>query len=220
MSSFPASLIRSRTLGAMVLAAIVALSLGNGAARSQLMDSATGSSSFIPANQLVAAGAFTDISIANAPGVSGLFDANGVVYLTNGAGASNVTAQFIVNGALQGTPIAVSLAANGSTTIAVPQQFIGQPVAVPVTLRISNGGTGSGVTVNTGSGVTVTGYARNGDGDTASVPGSPNLAANSAPFTGTNPGPNPTNPPILVTNPVGGSSATENEKTKKQTRKK
>lgn len=208
MSSFPMFLIRCRTSCVMVLAGVVALSLGNGTARSQLMPSATGSQLFLATDQALAANGFRDITIASAPGASGLFDASGVVYLANGAGASTVSAQFIVNGQAQGTPVLVSLAANSSTTIAVPQQFTGQPVAVPVILRISNGTTGSGVTVNAGSGLTVTGYALNGDGPTASVPGSYNQTTNTAIFTGTFPAQPPTPPTVLAVANVGGANST------------
>lgn len=188
MSSFPNSLIRCRTSFVMVLAGIVALSFGNGTARSQLINSANGQQFFRSTDLALAANGTTDIAIgANVVGSSGLYDANGVVYLRGAAAgaASSVTAQYFVGGVAQGPAFNVSLNSGTSTTIAAPQQFTSQAGSVPVILRVTNGATGNGVTVGAGSGLTVTGYTQNGDGPTAVVPGSGNLAATGATFTPT-----------------------------------
>jgi hypothetical protein len=200
MPSLPSYMVRCRTGSAMVLAGLAALCIGTGTARSQLIPSATGAQSFLSADTPLAVGGTQNISIAGIVANSGSYDANGVVYLTNGGTASTVTAQYFVNNLAQGPAFSVALGANGTTTLAIPQQFTAQFSNVPVRLQISNGATGSTVTLGAGSGMTLTGYSVNGDGPTATLPGSANLAANVAVP------PNPANPLTIAS--VGGTSAT------------
>jgi len=167
----------------MILAGLMALSIGNGTARCQLIPSANGAQNFLGADTPLPASGFTDISIAGVPSVSNGYDISGVVYLLNGGGASTVTAQYFINNQAVGQAFNVSLAANGATTLGIPQQFNGQPSNTQVRLHITNGSGGSGVTLGAGSGLAVTGYNQNGGTATSPLQGSSTQAANSASFT-------------------------------------
>jgi len=184
----------------MVLAGLVALCIGNGTARCQIIPSAAGAQSFLNADTPLAVNTTTNINIAGVNAASGTYDANGVVYLANGGTASTVTAQYFVNNVAQGPAFSLDLAANAAKTLAVPQQFLSQSSNVPVRLQISNGATGSTVTLGRGSGITLTGYNTNGDGPSATLPGSANLASNSASFT-------TTLSPVSITG-AGGANST------------